>query len=360
MRLLLTTVMIAALCDAAWAADEAKEGSTELNGLSVTATPQKGSFAARESIKVNVVLKNTSKKAFRVFDAAYWVYNVNARNSSWGCSLLDVKTKKAYKPTVVIRPMMERLTAPVTLAPGKTYKTVVLLTRGLSYVPVGEKLKKKERPVNRPGRMQIGGMRTGRLVMTPLPAGRYQLLLELVLKKGTGFIVRKQPDKTPFWIGTIKLTTVAFSAGGKPTAAAVKAGVWHKLSADQRWYKSRKGKEREFTGVLKVTPKPPPGLIMGTTLQRSCYYFLGKWRVYTGAKRIPVLEALNGKKVVFKGKAVEMSLEGQDLQEIWPAAVKMVGDAGKGDVKEIKLPRPDRMIGPPGQMRRPIKLHRAD
>jgi len=32
---------------------------------------------------------------------------------------------------------------------------------------------------------------------------------------------------------------------------------------------------------------------------------------------------MDGKKVVFRGKAVEMNLEGQHLKEIWPATVKL-------------------------------------
>jgi len=341
------------LCLLVSGAAYAAEGTVVSKGLSVTATPVKKAFGAKEPIKIGVMFKNTSKAAFQIFDPAYWVYTVNS--GTWSCVLKNVKTGAQFKPTVVIRPMMERISAPVVLAPGKTYKTTVQLTKALSYVPLGG-ADAVPHP-NAPRRMPARNLRLG-LRGSPLPAGRYIAVLTVSLRKGAGLLSSR--SKAPFWTGTVKLTTAAFDFGGKGAAtAAIKAGTWQKLSADQRWYKSRKGKEREFTGVLKVTPKPPPGMIMGSTLQRACYYFVGQWRVYTGARRVPVLEALNGKKVVFRGKAVEMNLEGQHLKEIWPAAVKLVGDAEKGDVKKIK-PAPPRLFGPPVRALPPVKLHRSD
>jgi len=307
MRRTMLVVLCGLLAAPVVAGEELKIAGVRTKGLFVSAAPAKGQFGAGEAIKVDVTFRNVSKKAFKLFNAAYWVYEVNARGGSWACVLKNTKTGKAYRPTVVVRPMIERIAAPVTLAPGKSYKTTVQLTRALSYVPLG----KVEKPGARP-----------RLAMTPLPAGRYQLDLTLTFRKGRGFVPDKSP--APFWTGTVKLTAAPFDFGGKgAVTAAVKPGVWHKLSGDARWYKRQKSKEREFTGTLKVKPKPQPGMIMGTSLMRPCYYWLGEWRIYTGARRVDVLEQLGGKKVVIRGKAVEMNLEGQHLKEIWPATVKV-------------------------------------
>jgi hypothetical protein len=117
----------------------------------------------------------------------------------------------------------------------------------------------------------------------------------------------------PIWEGTIRLNTEAFTVGGK-----LDATNWIDLWGGQKWYKSRKGKEQEFTGVLKKRELAG----VKSTLQRSWVYTLAGRRIYPGRPH-PVLEQLVGKKVTIRGKAVEMSLEGQRLRELWAGAAKL-------------------------------------
>ena len=101
-------------------------------------------------------------------------------------------------------------------------------------------------------------------------------------------------------------------------APAVAAEPWQPLFADADWYRSQSGQERDFSGVLEAIP--PSGFL--TTLQRDAQYRLGDRTLYTGAQRHPTLDALVGAPVVIRGKAVDMELEGTQVREIWPAAVR--------------------------------------
>jgi hypothetical protein len=57
-------------------------------------------------------------------------------------------------------------------------------------------------------------------------------------------------------------------------------------------------------------------------MMRASFYKLGTRNLYTGAGKVAALDALVGKKVEIRGKAVEMELEGRKLREIWPATVR--------------------------------------
>lgn len=105
----------------------------------------------------------------------------------------------------------------------------------------------------------------------------------------------------------------------RPTTRVAGPGRWVRLFADEEWYKRQVGPERLFTGELKAIKVDPD---MVTTLQRTSYYSLGPRTIYTGAKRLPALDALVGKVVTIRGKAVDMALEGQMVSEIWPAQVR--------------------------------------
>jgi hypothetical protein len=299
--------LLACLC-VLWAVSAAA-ATAEKDGLAATVTPAAEHVAVGESPTFHVRLKNTSDKAFLLFDANCWVYDINTPNGSWACLLEDAKTGKKYKPTVTVRPMIARLAIPVTLAPGKVHKTKISLTRALSYVPVGEKPDANAKP-----RLRL---------RRPLPDGSYKLRVTMTFTKPKNLPVPPKV-KAPYWTGTLHVTTAEFQVGGK--AAAVKPGVWHKLYADEPWYKRRKGAEQVVKGTLKVAPKPKPGGLVVSTLQRSCHYFLGELRVYTGGRRVPVLEALDAKPVALRGKRVDMNLEGQHLKELWPAAVRLAPD----------------------------------
>ena len=120
----------------------------------------------------------------------------------------------------------------------------------------------------------------------------------------------------------ILVTTAATSAprivpaatNAPPPAAA---GDWQKLFADEAWYQRQAGDEQVFTGTLEALPPPAISIRM-----RHALYKLGSRELHTGARRVPALEALTGKKVDIRGKAVDLALEGQQLREIWPAAVR--------------------------------------
>jgi hypothetical protein len=116
--------------------------------------------------------------------------------------------------------------------------------------------------------------------------------------------------------------------GSRPDRPA--AGEWQKLFADEGWYKNQAGEEQVYTGTLEGVPAGGP-----STLQRNSYYKLGDRTLYTGAKKLPALDALVGKKVEVRGKPVDMALEGREISEIWPAEVREAGAdapaAGAGD-----------------------------
>jgi hypothetical protein len=119
------------------------------------------------------------------------------------------------------------------------------------------------------------------------------------------------------WAGTLKsnpVEVVIAEAGG---AAAPGGGEWQDLFAGENWYRNQPGAERVFSG--KLVGLAPAG---ETALQRTSHYRLGDRTIYTGARKLPALEALVGKSVEIRGKAVDMALEGQNLKEIWPAAVR--------------------------------------
>ena len=97
------------------------------------------------------------------------------------------------------------------------------------------------------------------------------------------------------------------------------AAPWQKLFENEEWYKGQAGKEETFTGTLEaVKGAGGPSILM-----RTSFYRLGERTIYTGARKVKVLDELVGKKVEIRGKAVDMELEGQNLKEIWPAAVRL-------------------------------------
>jgi hypothetical protein len=102
-----------------------------------------------------------------------------------------------------------------------------------------------------------------------------------------------------------------------PAHPAVAAAEWQKLFAEEAWYKNQRGSETNFSGTLEAVQPP-----MASTLMRTSLYKLGGRSIYTGPRRVPALDALTGKQVVIRGKAVDMALEGQTVREIWPAAVR--------------------------------------
>ena len=114
-------------------------------------------------------------------------------------------------------------------------------------------------------------------------------------------------------------------AAGLALAIEPAADAWGRLFADEGWYKQQAGEEQVFRGKLVAILEPPQAK---STLMRSSLYRLGERTIYTVARKVPALDALVGKDVEIRGKAVDMNLEGQNLKEIWPAAVR-VASAGE-------------------------------
>lgn len=126
-----------------------------------------------------------------------------------------------------------------------------------------------------------------------------------------------------------------FAIVSAPDGAAGPAG-WQLLFEKEEWYQKQPGKDTVFRGKLEAIK----GADGPSTLMRASYYRLGDRTIYTGAKRLPTLDALVGKEVEVRGKAVDMELEGQSLREIWPAAVRATdGNAPKAkpDLQEVVL-----------------------
>jgi type 1 glutamine amidotransferase len=100
----------------------------------------------------------------------------------------------------------------------------------------------------------------------------------------------------------------------------VAARGWKDVSRGEKWYQDQKAvKEQTFGGVLEAVANAEGP----STLQRTRYYKLGDRMVFTGAKKSPALDALVGRRVEVRGKAVEMELEGQKLNELWAGQVRL-------------------------------------
>ncbi len=97
------------------------------------------------------------------------------------------------------------------------------------------------------------------------------------------------------------------------------AAEWTQLYADQPFYKDNKEPEQVFTGTLELTKKEQM-----STLMRSSRYNLGGRTLFPAAKQ-PALEKFVGQKVEIKGKVYDTTLEGQQVREIWPAAIRPMG-----------------------------------
>jgi hypothetical protein len=109
-------------------------------------------------------------------------------------------------------------------------------------------------------------------------------------------------------------------AFASPATSSEQSG-WQTIFANQDWYLHQPGAEVEFSGILEAVP-----VAGGSSgLQRPAFYKLGSRALYTGGERPAPLEALTGQAVVIRGKSVEFALEGTQVQEIWPAAIRRGG-----------------------------------
>lgn len=295
------------------------------NGLAISVTLAKRVYPRTEPIAMTVTLKNVSAKPIVLAGMTMFAWRPS------GGIAFRLKDRKTAKTTVLREGMNPMIAAPVrmenkTLAPGSSLTVRARIGRwARRWPPPPLEDPKKKRPRAR-------GQFLGPDL---LPAGTYELSVRCEFGEGFG-------KQKATWIGEIESKPVGFRVVEKPAAERPQQpdegkgpggeGEWIELFADRRWYKNQAGKERVFTGVLQSVP----GAGGPSTLMRAAYYRLGRYRIYTGARKHPALDKLVGKPVQIRGKAVEMNLEGRHLSEIWPAAVRRIRPA----VPRPMTPRP--------------------
>jgi lipoprotein NlpI len=106
------------------------------------------------------------------------------------------------------------------------------------------------------------------------------------------------------------------------------------LFAKEGWYKSQKGAEKDFVGVLHKMDKKKGVVGIG---RFNPYYLVmeadGKTatrEVYVGGKP-DILTPYVGKKIKLTGKAVELEVVGKVHHEIWPARLEVLVDKKKAE-----------------------------
>jgi len=139
-----------------------------------------------------------------------------------------------------------------------------------------------------------------------------------------------------FWVGGL-----LWAVSGLPAAEPMESPTqspkakhppWQKLFADEDWYKKADPQEMILRGTLEALPEPKGP----DTLMRTYHYRLRQWNIYTGGKRMNVLDQRVGQEVELLGKEVKMSLEGREMVEFWPAAVRRALPRPKGPIPKIK------------------------
>src|SRR5688572_22854622 len=119
------------------------------------------------------------------------------------------------------------------------------------------------------------------------------------------------------------------------------------LFAREDWYKSEKGKEQDFVGVLKYMPRAKGVVGFGRFNPYKLEFTTEKGfrEVYVGGKE-DILKEYANKKVKITGKPVDMEVEGRNHKEIWPARIEILPDDKKPnpkaapgkDIKPVLLP----------------------
>jgi len=268
------------------------------DGLSISVQPGQAVFAQGEPILLNVTFKNVSKEAFSL---------AGMSQMRWSPSpgFEFVVTNTATKKQQIFRAGADpRMMAPVrleskTLAAGGTLVVHGYINRWSRSVAAQPKAAAAAR---RPPEF------LGPKMLEP---GTYTIVVRCTFGEGS-------PKTKTFWTGQIEAGAVTVKVGPAKPPPAGQVGAWTKLFADEDWYKRRKGQERSFMGILQAVPRAGGP----STLMRTAHYRLGKWRLYTKAKKHPVLDKFIGKGIEIRGKEVKMNLEGRDLQEIWPGSVR--------------------------------------
>jgi len=278
------------------------------DGLSISVRPSKAMFARGEAIGLEVTFANVSTKPLTLGGSRMlrWM-----PTGGFTFIIKNVKTGEVRTLRAGMNPMIR---APVrmenkTIAAGKSVMVPAAIDRwSWSMQPVPARGAARARKL----RKYLG--------TDMLPGGTYQVTVSC--KFGKGWSGGGASQK--FWIGDIAAGPVIVKVDpNKVVARPPGAGQakWIKLFADERWYKARQGSETTIMGTLQAVPQAGGA----TTLQRTAFYTIGKFRIYTAGRKHPALEKLVGKGVTIRGKIVLMELEGRSLREIWPASVRSGG-----------------------------------
>jgi hypothetical protein len=160
------------------------------DGLSVTVTLPKTTFAVNEPIRFTVQFKNISDKGFVLYDPShFW---------NWRITFEDQRKIGPWRVSKLFDELLAL--APRTLKPGDSADVPVSLEQGKT----------------RPFEFVWEGLQ--RKIVEPvksLPIGRYQLVIEMDLKGGPP----KQDWAFPFWTGQIKTEPVEFEITDKAAAS---------------------------------------------------------------------------------------------------------------------------------------------
>ncbi len=205
--------------------------SVEQNGLTVTASPLKPTFGRKESLAFIVTFKNTSEKAFRLYDTNFWIYHVNG--GSWFCTM-TTENGDRLAPTLAgkQRPAILRVPKPVLLDPGQSCTTVVSLFQQNLFVNLKDApdllaalTAQADPAVRRPLALEASGGASNAPRLPELPVGRatFHFTLKLLALNAPPVALtdpaappdRPDADKVPFYLGTIALPSIPFAIDDK-------------------------------------------------------------------------------------------------------------------------------------------------
>lgn len=131
-------------------------------------------------------------------------------------------------------------------------------------------------------------------------------------------------------------TLLVFALGAGEPAGRDKPAPRLELFGKEDWYKSQKGKEQAFIGVLKKVDR---GGDVGIGRFNPYRLEMAKEtrEVHVGGAP-KMLAPYVGMKVKVVGKPVEIEVVGRIHKEIWPARLEVIGAGGEAGGKKFKRP----------------------
>jgi hypothetical protein len=150
---------------------------------------------------------------------------------------------------------------------------------------------------------------------------------------------------------TLVLTVLTGLAAGQAQPAQGQAPLKKELFASEGWYKSQKGEEQEFVGVLRRVDRGKGVVGIGRfnpyRLEMEDKGKKDVREVYVGAKP-DLLAPYVGRRVKLTGKAVEIEVVGRNHREIWPARLEVLPapkEKGKGEGTGARRPDQNHLRG---------------